>query len=377
VIISPPRNALIFLLLKQVASSECLSKVLMPPVLQARRLGPSGGVFFASVRSVRVRDASVITSSRVNCSLPLISAGAFSPRRTLSPSSRSADWITKLRSTRQRNSSTAVRAFDGGRGDGSSGDFPSPPSSFSPLSSSSTTKLSSSPRVPRSPSTAVRAVNGRGDDGSSGGFPLPSTEKPAKLSSSSWQYERLWWPLTVAAAAFTALFTPWQLAFGPTENVDFYGDPLHSWEALVEAALSLFWAGDIAASLWLVEQDAGDVASVVKATATTTTTSSAAKNSSSIRQQHAHLKGSSSAAPALISSDYSSSPAFLLDVASVVPWDFFAVFAFAGGPQAAAASGVLPFLSLLRLATLARLHRVRTAFSQLEYDTRLDLLWVS
>lgn len=83
-----------------------------------------------------------------------------------------------------------------------------------------------------------------------------------------------------------------------------------------------------------------------------------------------------SSAPSLVAANYGRSSTFALDVLSVVPWDFIAV-ALAGGASAAASSGLLPGLSLLRLATLGRLHRVRAAFAQLEYDTRLDLLWVT
>jgi len=216
----------------------------------------------------------------------------------------------------------------------------------------------------------------------------------------------------VAAATFTAFFTPWQLAFG-SDAADFYGDPAHSPEAWAEAALALVWACDIAAS-FLVGPDAGDVSSSSSSSSSgpgaaatgssstaaalplpPTSSSSPAPLRSLERRSTMVLPPSStpappsnfnssssqtttatSSAPSLVAANYGRSSTFFLDVVSVVPWDFLAV-ALAGGASAAVSAGLLPGLSLLRLATLGRLHRVRAAFAQLEYDTRLDLLWVT
>ena len=216
------------------------------------------------------------------------------------------------------------------------------------------------------------------------------------FSASDWRY-RLWWSFSVAAATFTAFFTPWQLAFG-SDAVDFYSDPLHSPEAWVEAALALVWTGEIALS-FLVAPDAGDV--TAPPPSPSASASALASSSSSSSSSPSYLKNgrqqqqlqrtatmttrttstttattATSSAPSLVAANYGRSPTFFLDVASVVPWDLLAV-ALAGGASAAASAGLLPGLSLLRLAALGRLHRVRAAFAQLEYDTRLDLLWVT
>lgn len=227
----------------------------------------------------------------------------------------------------------------------------------------------------RPPSALSSPPSDPAADGGGPGNVAPST---SSLSASDWRY-KLWWSFSVAAATFTALFTPWQLAFG-SDAVDFYSDPLRSPEAWAEAALAAVWAADIALSFLVAPSATGDVVAGSPSSSSPSLLASSSSSSSDSflgndgRQQQTPATPSS--APALVAADYGRSPTLLLDVFSVVPWDFFAV-ALAGGAQAAASAGLLPGLSLLRLAALGRLHRVRAAFARLEYDTRLDLLWVT
>lgn len=138
-----------------------------------------------------------------------------------------------------------------------------------------------------------------------------------------------WFSLTVAAAAATAVLTPLHVAFD--DPASFYaGDAATA----AQAALAGVWAVDAGLSWRARRADA------------------AAPTSDS--------------GPAPASAPPSAST-LALDIVSIVPWDAIAVAA-AGGVEAA--GDALPFYLLLRLTTLARLHRVRSAFQALEYDTR-------
>ena len=254
-----------------------------------------------------------------------------------------------------------------------------------PRSSSSSAPLLC-PRRPPSPPLLLRPPRALSSPTDSGGAPRAAAAAAA-ITASDWRY-KLWWSLSVAAATATAFFTPWQLAFG-SDAADFYSDPLGSPEAWVEAALALVWLCDVAAS-FLVAPDAGDASSSSSSYSSTSSGGavsaeagsgsgsgrSSRSGSSSTPAAPAAATAATSSAPSLVAANYGRSSTFVLDVVSIVPWDFLAV-SLAGGASAAASAGLLPGLALLRLATLGRLHRVRAAFAQLEYDTRLDLLWVT
>lgn len=138
-----------------------------------------------------------------------------------------------------------------------------------------------------------------------------------------------WFSLTVAAAAATAVLTPLHVAFD--SPAAFYaGDGA----AAAQATLAAVWAVD-AGLAWRARR--ADAA--------------------------APLSDGGLASPT--AADAST---LALDVVSIVPLDVIAI-ELAGGVQAVG-DDALPYFFLLRLTTLLRLHRVRSAFQALEYDTR-------
>lgn len=140
--------------------------------------------------------------------------------------------------------------------------------------------------------------------------------------------DRAWWVVTVAVAAATAVVVPFDVAFGDAPS--FYGSPLTTPAVWIEASLACVWAADAALAFRRAASDAA-----------------------APREAAARLA---------------------LDALAFVPVDAVAVVV-AGGVDGAGEA--LPMLALFRLLSLLRLHRVRSAFAALEYDTRLDLLWIT
>ena len=184
---------------------------------------------------------------------------------------------------------------------------------------------------------AVAAAGSRG--GNPTPPPPPSASTPATTAAA-----RAWWWATVGVAAATAVHTPLVLAFADFPAFYSGQDP----GAWVEAALAAAWAVDAVAAR-AAAPEAG------------TTLDDAAVSAATL----------GSAAPA---TDRAATG--WLDLAATVPFDFLAVAAL-GGPAAAAQAGALPYLALLRLASLLRLHRLRAGFAFLELNEQFDILAIT
>lgn len=168
--------------------------------------------------------------------------------------------------------------------------------------------------------------------------PATSTPDASRLQAAPLD-SPAWYATTVAAAAATLVLTPLHVAFGDT--AEFYAAPFANGDTWAEAGL---------AAVWAVE---------------TSRSAAARRRGGEGRDVASDLRTSDA-------STSPSSPPLLLDVAAVVPFDVIALACLSAG-----GAPLPPWLPLLRLTSLLRLHRLRDAFRSLEYNTNLSLLGVT
>jgi len=144
---------------------------------------------------------------------------------------------------------------------------------------------------------------------------------------------KLWWVLTVTAAAITVFFETFMIAFPPSTLVF----PFTGQHYIAEYILTGIFVADIAIKFHLAFYDERDVIVFDKA---------------------------------LIAENYWNSTIFWLDLATVFPFDFvFLLFSGNVGIE----SSFTNYLALFRLIRLLRIYRIRDLFDMLQYDTRISL----
>jgi hypothetical protein len=146
---------------------------------------------------------------------------------------------------------------------------------------------------------------------------------------------RYWWALTVFCALLTVFTETYAVAFSPSSSY-LSGDAL----SVIEYVLVSIFLFDIVVNFHLVYYDADDHLIVDK------------------KEIALHyLKG-----------------LFWIDLAGIFPL-YLVALAISG--DLGSDSDAAPFLSLLRLVKLVRLHRVAQLFAELQYNPRVSLMWLT
>lgn len=146
---------------------------------------------------------------------------------------------------------------------------------------------------------------------------------------------RVWWAFTVVAAVFTAFFETYQTAFAPA-GVEF---PFTDKNSIFEYILTLIFGLDILVSFNLAFYNERDEIIFDK---------------KAIAHKYLRTK-------------------FWIDVVAVLPLQFLALII--TGELGHGETKLAQYLALLRLLRLLRLYRIVDFLEQLQYDTRVSLLW--